>query len=261
MSNLTIYLGLFCILCFPLNSLATPKNVTITWSMPDTSNVIGYRMYYAYDNMMSNKTIACETNDKTATSLTCSNVDLQKSPVYFEIAAITSNGERCSPPAQGTFATSISPVQDFRIIVSTSQTTAALVLSNITPDYPTATLAIGDTFYSDRTYTITSLPDELKNATAILTANNAKYNTSSSFLTFTVNRNATLYIAYDSGASPFPAWLTENYTRTEMTVGTTNYDLKYAIWQRSVPPGTVSIPGNSNGNPGSVTSNYFVFVQ
>ncbi len=261
MNKLTIYLGLLCIFCFPLNSPAATKNVTITWTMPDTSNVTGYRMYYAYDNMMSNKTLACETSDKSVTSLTCPDVDLQSSPVYFEIAAMTGNGERCSSAAEGTFNAAISPVLDFRIVGSTDPNTSALVLSDITPSYPTKNLAVGDTFYSDRTYTITSLPAELENATAILTANSAKYNTSAGFLTFTVNRNATLFIAYDSEASPFPSWLTDNYTRTAMNVGTTNSGLEYAIWQKSVSAGTVSIPGNSNGYPGSVSSNYFVFVQ
>ncbi len=261
MSKLIIYIGLLCIFCYPFNSLAATKNVTITWTMPDTTNVAGYRMYYAYDSMMSNKTLACETMDKTATSLTCPDVDLQSSPVYFVIAAVTDGGELSSSPAERTFGISISPVQDFRIIGTTDQDISALVLSDITPSFPTATLAVGDTFYSDRTYTITSLPAELENATAILTANDDKYNTSDSFLTFTINRNATLSIAYDSGASPFPAWLTDNYTRTAMIVGTTNYGLEYVIWQRSVPAGTVSIPGNNNGYPGSVTSNYFVFVQ
>ena len=261
MSKLIIYFSLLCIFCYPFNSLAVTKNVTITWTMTDTTNVTGYRMYYAYDSMMSNKTLACETSDKTVTTLTCPDVDLQSSPVYFEIAAITDNGELSSSPAEGTVGTSISAVQDFRLLVSTEQDITAVVLSDITPSYPTATLAVGGTFYSDRTYTITSLPAELENATAIMTANDDKYNTSNSFLTFTINRNATLSIAYDSGASPFPTWLTDNYTRTAMTVGTTNYGLEYGIWQRSVPAGTFSIPGNSNGYPGSVTSNYFVFIQ
>ena len=118
MNKLTIYLGLLCIFCFPLNSPAATKNVTITWTMPDTSNVTGYRMYYAYDNMMSNKTLACETSDKSVTSLTCPDVDLQSSPVYFEIAAITTEGEASSSPREQTFSSGISPVQDFRLITT-----------------------------------------------------------------------------------------------------------------------------------------------
>ena len=76
-----------------------------------------------------------------------------------------------------------------------------------------------------------------------------------------MDRNATLYIAYDSGASPFPSWLIDNYTQTELTIATTNYDLVYSVWKRNVQAGTVTVPGNKNGNPGSVTSNYFILLN
>ena len=65
----------------------------------------------------------------------------------------------------------------------------------------------------DRSYTITSVPEYLKGASFIQTANNDKLNTSDNFLSFIVTDDVVLYIAYDPRATTIPQWLTR-WTKT-----------------------------------------------
>ena len=99
----------------PHVSLGATKDVTITWTMSDTSDVVGYKMYYSYSSNMADKLFACQTDDTAANTLTCRNVELSQSPVYFVIAALTTAGEVNSNPVAKTLATGISIVQEFRL--------------------------------------------------------------------------------------------------------------------------------------------------
>ncbi|NOY53059.1 MAG: hypothetical protein GXP58_05485 [Deltaproteobacteria bacterium] len=85
---------------FPSVVWSASKTVTITWSMADTSNLQGYKMYYSYSADMSGKTLACETGDATATTLACTNVDITQYPVYFTISAVMSDGSERTSTAE-----------------------------------------------------------------------------------------------------------------------------------------------------------------
>jgi Fibronectin type III domain len=126
-------------------------------------------------------------------------------------------------------------------------------------NYAVATLQEGDEYYIDRTYMITALPPALNGLVAIKTANNDRDITSTTFLTLNLDEDATLYVAYDSRANPFPTWLTAHYTLTGLTISTT--DVSLAVWERQVSAGTVTIPGNKDGNPGGVDSTYIVLLD
>ncbi len=117
MRQSTFYLCILLILLFPHSSLgaAATRTVTINWTQSGTAEILGYRMYYAYDNSMSNKMLACETSQTTIASLTCTDVNLEQSPVYFIIAAQTTTGETNSSITTETFTASILPVQGFRL--------------------------------------------------------------------------------------------------------------------------------------------------
>jgi hypothetical protein len=67
-------------------------------------------------------------------------------------------------------------------------------------------LQVGDTQYSDRSFTFTSVPSNVRGAEWIQTANDSKSSTSSTIATFTVTQNATVYVAFDDRAST-PSWL------------------------------------------------------
>ncbi|GIX49564.1 MAG: hypothetical protein KatS3mg131_3775 [Candidatus Tectimicrobiota bacterium] len=103
------------------------------------------------------------------------------------------------------------------------------------------------------------MPPELEGLTAIKTANNDKYNASAQFLTFTLSGPATLYVAYDSRATQYPAWLTQDFVNTGLVIETG--DVPLVVWQRSLAAGTHSLPGNYFGSPQGVHSNYLVLLD
>jgi len=123
---------LFCLLSIFVatqSPLAAIKTATITWNMSDISEVTGYKMYYSYNSSMSNKQLACMTNDPAATSLTCENINLQQSPVYFVIAALLPEDEAESRTEYETFLTAISQVQGFQIEAPASNTPPEAVIT------------------------------------------------------------------------------------------------------------------------------------
>ena len=76
---------------------ATPRTVTITWTMTHTAYVKSYKVYYANNSAMINQTLhkACTTpieNPTNAFTITCENIDLKNNqPYFFTIAAQTIN--------------------------------------------------------------------------------------------------------------------------------------------------------------------------
>jgi hypothetical protein len=110
----------------------------------------------------------------------------------------------------------------------------------------------------DRSYTIRTMPETLRGLSAIKTRNNDKSNAQATGLTFTVNSDATLYVAYDGRATRYPTWLTAAYTRTGETIQTT--DAPLTVWRRDVQAGQVRLPGNLAGSPAGVGSNYIVLL-
>lgn len=126
---------LFCLLSLFLaahSSQAVIKNATITWDMSDISEVTGYKMYYSYNSDMSNKQLACKTNDRTATSLKCKGIDLQHSPVYFVIAALVPEDEATSGTASESFLTAITKVQGFQVEAPSANTPPHAVITTDT---------------------------------------------------------------------------------------------------------------------------------
>ena len=126
---------LFCLLSIFVathSSQAVIKNATITWDISDNTEVTGYKMYYSYNSDMSNRQLACMTNDHSATSLTCSGIDLQHSPVYFVIAALLPAEEASSRSASETFLTEVTKVQGFRIETPNANTPPHAVITTNT---------------------------------------------------------------------------------------------------------------------------------
>lgn len=97
----------------PTLAISATKTITIDWGMSDTTNVTGYKMYYSNNSDMAGKTLACETSDPSAVTLTCPNVNIESYPIYFTIVAIKTDGEVESEVEPITYT--ISSVQDFAV--------------------------------------------------------------------------------------------------------------------------------------------------
>jgi len=121
-------------------------------------------------------------------------------------------------------------------------------------DYPAITgLLPGTPAYSDRDYSYASLPPEVQGATYIVTANEDKFNASSTFLSFEVSQAVTVYVAYDDRYVNRPAWLGDfQDSGLDLLIGTTTHSL----YRKTFPPGIVTLGGNyvaGEGNYGMYT--------
>ena len=109
--------------------------------------------------------------------------------------------------------------------------------------YAVAKLHIGDTYYTDRQYLITSLPAYLQGATFVLPTNADKTETSPDYLRVFARKPVVAYVAYDPRASRVPAWLSEEagWTRTPSRIGTTDPGTRYLeVYTKVFPTGELS---------------------
>ncbi len=135
-----------------------------------------------------------------------------------------------------------------------------LVPSTIEPFVKQNLLIVGRRYYSDETYTLNSFPAELDGGIWIMTANADKANSTNNYLSFNVDRNVKVYIAYDSGATVLPDWLSGSFTPTGLQLSTTNpvvpaFDL---YWADNVT-GNVTLGGNI-ADGANALANYIVIV-
>lgn len=93
MKKIFLTLLLLSAILAPNLATAFSKTVTVDWTMQDTTGVIGYKMHYSTSADMSNKILACQTNDVTVRSLQCSITNIEAYPLYLTVSSITDAGE------------------------------------------------------------------------------------------------------------------------------------------------------------------------
>lgn len=106
---LPFLVGVFFVI--PAISSAGTRTIEVEWSMPDTTDISGYKLYYSYSADMAGQQVACSTNDPAATSLTCQDITIDSYPVYFTVAAVKQEEELVSMAEK--VATPLSPVMNF----------------------------------------------------------------------------------------------------------------------------------------------------
>ena len=99
----------------------------------------------------------------------------------------------------------------------------------------------GVKYYIGRDYTVVEMPADLVGIQWIMTGNSQKNSKGASFVTFSVDRPAIIWIAYDSrgnakkGGTP-PDWLTKDYKQTSGTIKVTDGNMDtFNLWKRTVP--------------------------
>ena len=118
-------------------------------------------------------------------------------------------------------------------------------------------LISGASVYIDRSFTFTSVPVAIQDATYIQTANGDKNRTETSFLSFSVNQDVTVYVAYDSRASSLPHWLS-SWSNTGQTL--VNTDVPLNLYSQSFPSGSITLGGNFAVGASGAGSNYSVAI-
>ncbi|MFD1858414.1 hypothetical protein EHW97_04660 [Aeromicrobium camelliae] len=126
---------------------------------------------------------------------------------------------------------------------------------------PLLRAANGALTYTDRSYTITSLPEALEGSALIRGINGDGKVTSADYLSLQIERPATVFVAFAANGEGvwWPAWLeTDGWQRTGDVVATT--DRPMVVFRKDVEPGRVTLGGNS-GVEGQGGSSYITFVS
>lgn len=117
-------------------------------------------------------------------------------------------------------------------------------------------------FLIDRTYTLSSVPNPLLGGVLIPGANADKgAATPPDYLTFDVNRDATIYAAFDTRGqgSWWPTWLAaDGFQLTDMQIQTSDHP--YSVFQKQVSAGHVVLGPNSSIPGASGNNSYFTIV-
>jgi hypothetical protein len=119
---------------------------------------------------------------------------------------------------------------------------------------------VGSTYFTDRSFTITSMPAYLQGAPGIQTTNVDKSQTSEAWLDFDVDQEADVYVAYDPRATSLPNWLRDH---TEMidTIGLSDASQGYArLYRKTHRIGEAVLGGNMAAGAAGAVSNYFVLT-
>jgi hypothetical protein len=124
-------------------------------------------------------------------------------------------------------------------------------------------LGVGDRYYTDRDYTILSLPEGFEDLTWIMTSNEDDRQTREEFLYFALNNDADVCIAYDQRVDPLPNWM-DDFEDTGLFLEVSDgMASPLRIYCRHYPLGKVMLGGNlasGAGHSGPV-SNYVILAK
>jgi len=136
------------------------------------------------------------------------------------------------------------------------------VVSNLKAEsgraYATANLQLGKPSYTDRPFKFTVVPDALRGALMIRTANEDDRSQGQSFLTFDLAMESTVIVAHDTRLKERPAWLMA-FQDTDQKI--TSEDTSFHLWSKDFPAGPVVLGGNFAGTQQGGFANYLVIVQ
>ncbi len=122
-------------------------------------------------------------------------------------------------------------------------------------------LEIGNTYYVDRDYTLSGIPEALVDAIWITTANDEANDSAEESITFDVDRSVRVFLAYDAQASTLPTWMSE-FVDAGLTIATTNPEAPtFKVYRRDYPTGEVALGGNLADGAVGANANYIVIVK
>jgi len=128
--------------------------------------------------------------------------------------------------------------------------------------------ADGTPYYIDETYSLTAIPKVLSNGIWLSTANDDQNNDRNDYLTFTVDRDVNVYIAYDPLSSSIPDWLVE-FTDINQSIGVSDpnsptlklYHKSFIVGVDTLMDGSITLGGNQAAGSIDSNRNYIVIVK
>lgn len=127
-------------------------------------------------------------------------------------------------------------------------------------EYEKDVLTTGRLVYVDRNYVFTHVPAALEGQEFIRTANDDKDVTADDFLTFTLTRDAIVYVLYDMRSITLPEWLADNSWEMTNSFVVTD-DIIRRVYQKAFQAGEITLGGNAQPPMTDPLSNYNVVVS
>ena len=177
--------------------------ITVNWQANDDPDIKEYRLYSGESSRAYGLPVSLGNVTQYQYLL-----DGSESALYFALTAVDS-------------ADNESGYSNEVKVDSQEGTAASLVISNLkslsafTASYEVVQdLSVGSLCYTDRSYTYPSVPDFIKGAVYIKTRNgDMGVSGVDGFITFDVNMDAMVYVAYDDRSAVKPAWM-DGFTDT-----------------------------------------------
>jgi hypothetical protein len=113
--------------------------------------------------------------------------------------------------------------------------------------YGISTIALGEEQYIDRDYVFTQI-GSLGGRQFIQAFNNDKFTVSDSFLSFTLDMPAVIYVAHDDRITTKPDWLL-NFTDIGINILNSDNHNPMSVFQKVFPTGRVTLGGNVQTTP------------
>ncbi|WP_347160005.1 Ig-like domain-containing protein [Pontibacter chitinilyticus] len=171
----------------------------------------------------------------------------------FPAGQVTLGGNMASPAAGAE--------NNYFVIAKQAGSLVSGITASTGSSYTLVSLAVGAKMFTDRTYQITSVPTSLQGASLIQAANDDKWNTSSTLLTFSLDQSATVYVAYDPRATALPSWLS-GWTKLADKIGVNDSKVSAVnLYSKTFPAGQVTLGGNMASPAAGAENNYFVLVK
>lgn len=124
-------------------------------------------------------------------------------------------------------------------------------------------LVTGQPIYTDRDYTFTEVPDDLRGSLIVQTSNDDSGSSGKEFLDIDTVIPVTLLLGYDTRVSKTPSWLAASgdkaFKPANATVKTN--DATFRLYERRFDAGRITLGGNTDDGIDGGKSNYLVIVR
>jgi hypothetical protein len=227
--------------------LASAAQVSLAWAKSIGSDVAGYKMHYGSYSGTYQYTV----NVGNSTSCTISGLN-EGITYYFAATAYDTQQNESSYSNEVVYT-----------VQQPGSSTNPLPPSTCSLDakFQETTLNNGIKYYTDRAYTLTSVPSEYVGMDLIQTPNDDRnLKTTNSYLTFELIDAATVYVAYDSRATSLPSWMS-GFSNTGDRIYTSLDTQPYLkVYSKSYSAGAcVNLGANKAAGFSGSGSNYMVF--
>ena len=234
---MTVLLFAPCSLLLPA---ADAAHVTLTWNA-STGPVAGYMVHYGETSGSYQYSVDVGNN----TSCTISGLDLHKTYYYAVTAYDSDNNE-----------------SDYSEEIS--YTISNIYTCDLNSKFQEALLTNNMTYYTDRSYRLTSVPSKYVGMEMIKTPNDDRNRTNASdYLTFEMPYDGTVYVAFDSRATSIPNWMS-GFSYTGDRIYTSLSAQPYLkVYSKTYSSGAcVNLGANkAPGFSGNTVSNYIVLIS